>query len=203
MVTRADSQTPADPQGLHAIVLAAGAGTRMGGEKLRRPWRRRPLLEWSLATALAAPAERVWAVAGADAELEALAPADARLSWVTAEGWASGLSASLKAGVAALPDSAKAAIVFLGDMPRVPAEIAAALIAAWRAGGAAAVAPAFQGRRGHPVLLDRSLFPAIAALEGGRGAGALLADLGDRLVLVPASDDGVLFDVDTPDLLDA
>lgn len=202
MVTCPDSQaTSPDGAGVHALVLAAGAGTRMGGGKLRREWRGRPLLCWALDAAMAAPVERVWLVTGADDGLHRLAPADDRLTLVAAAGWAEGLSASLKAGVAALPASARAALVFLGDMPRIPPPLAGSLIQAWRA-GAKAAAPVWAGRRGHPVLLDGSLFPAVAGLGGDRGAGALLATLGARLALVDAPDDGVLFDVDTPALLE-
>ena len=174
----------------------------MGGDKLRRLWRGRPLLAWVVEAALAAPVERVWLVLGCDADLAALIPADPRLEVVTAEDWASGLSASLRAGIAALPSGAGAALVLLADMPRIPAETAAALIGAWRE-GAPAAAPVWNGARGHPVLLGANLFPAVAALQGDRGAGSLLAALGDRVARVAAADDGVVFDVDTPDLLEA
>lgn len=208
MVTRPDSQE-ADSQhagdagaGVHAIVLAAGAGTRMGGEKLRRLWRGRPLLTWSLEAALCAPVERVWLITGADPGLGDLAPPDPRLRVVRADDWKTGLSASIRAGVAALPGSARGALVFLGDMPRIPPSVAGSLVQAWR-GGAAAAAPKWAAERGHPVLLDRSLFAVLASLSGDRGAGALLAGLGERLALVDAPDDGVLFDVDAPSMLDS
>ena len=64
--------------------------------------------------------------------------------------------------------------------------------------GALAVAPTFNGRRGNPVLLDRTLFPQLLALTGDAGARGVLQDLGDRLVLIESPDDGVLFDVDEP-----
>ena len=59
-----------------------------------------------------------------------------------------------------------------------------------------AAAPAFQGRRGHPVLFRRELFAALTALTGDDGARDLLADLGGAVAIVEAPDDGVLFDVD-------
>lgn len=202
MVTRPDSQAfPPGGSRVHALVLAAGAGTRMGGGKLRREWRGRPLLLWALDAALAAPVAHVWLVTGSDKSLVEIVPADERLTLVSAKGWRDGLSASLQAGIAALPDGVGAALILLGDMPRLPLGVATALIEAWRE-GASAAAPVWGGRRGHPVLLDRSLFPAVAGLTGDRGAGSLLASLGDRLALVEAPDDGVLFDVDTLALLD-
>jgi molybdenum cofactor cytidylyltransferase len=82
-------------------------------------------------------------------------------------------------------------------MPRVPLVVPTALADALHA-GAVAAAPTFAGRTGHPVAFSASLFPALLALNGDRGARAVLDLLGDRLVLVPAPDDGVLYDVDKP-----
>ncbi len=187
---------------LHALVLAAGAGTRFGGRKLLAPWRGRPLVAWALESAFAAPVEGVTLVTGADASAVGAAAREAAagrpLAMERAEDWARGLSGSLRAGLARVPSEAAGAFVFLGDMPRIPAEVAPCLAAAWFARRAAAAAPVWEGRRGHPVLLGRELFAEAMALEGDRGAGALLAYMGARLALVEADDGGVLFDVDTP-----
>jgi molybdenum cofactor cytidylyltransferase len=80
-------------------------------------------------------------------------------------------------------------------MPRVPAAVLPSLADALAA-GAPAAAPTYQGRRGNPVLLGRELFPDLLALTGDAGARTVLQRLGERLVLVEAPDDGVLFDVD-------
>ncbi|CAN5187437.1 hypothetical protein BH09PSE2_BH09PSE2_17280 [soil metagenome] len=200
MVTR----QPASASKVAALVLAGGAGTRMGGGKLRRLWRGRPLVTWALEAALASPTEAVWLVTGADEALADLAPAEAgaRLQTIHAGDWAHGLSATLRAGIAALPKDVGAVLIFLGDMPSIPMGGAEALVAAWR-DGAVAAAPEFGGVRGHPALLDRSLFGEAMQATGDRGAGPLLAELGERLVLIPTLDDGVLFDVDTPQALEA
>jgi molybdenum cofactor cytidylyltransferase len=189
---------------LEAIVLAAGFGARFGGEKLTRAWRDGVLLDGALAAAFAAPARSVTVVTGADPAVEATARAFAegageagRLRLAPAADFAEGMAASLRAGIAALPADTAGAFVFLGDMPRVPPRVLPDLAAALAA-GAAAAAPTFEGQRGHPVLFGRSQFPALAALTGDAGARGVLQHLGDALVLVPAPDDGVLFDVDRP-----
>ncbi|RYF98456.1 MAG: nucleotidyltransferase family protein, partial [Caulobacteraceae bacterium] len=84
--------------------------------------------------------------------------------------------------------------IFLGDMPRIPVEVLQPLADALAAGSVAAQ-PVHEGRRGHPALIGRSLFPQVAALTGDAGAGALLKSLGDRVAQVDASE-GVLFDID-------
>jgi len=187
---------------LEAIILAAGAGSRFGGGKLLAPWRGGVLLDGALAAAFAAPVRGVTVVWGADPAVAEAAEAFAerggnreRLRLVHAVRHAEGLSASLAAGVAALPDDGEGVYVFLGDMPRIPTGLAAPMAAAL-AHGALAVAPAFQGRRGHPVLFARSLWPRLLALSGDRGAGELLRELGEAVALIPAADHGVLYDVD-------
>jgi molybdenum cofactor cytidylyltransferase len=184
---------------LEAVILAAGSGTRFGGGKLTAAWDAGVLLEGALAAAFAAPVRSVTVVIGADAQAVAAAARDfdPRTLVVHAADHAEGMAASLRAGIASLPGDADGAFIFLGDMPRVPTGVlgrmAQALI-----DGALAAAPVFQGRRGNPVLLDRTLFPQLLELTGDAGARGVLQELGDRLALVESPDDGVLFDVDTP-----
>jgi molybdenum cofactor cytidylyltransferase len=183
--------------GLEAIVLAAGSGSRFGGRKLLAPWGQGVLLDAALAAAFAAPARSVTVVTGSDAEAVAAAARafDPRVRIVHAADHAEGMGASLRAGIASLPADAGGALVFLGDMPRVPLRVLAPLAEALAA-GAPAAAPIFQGRRGNPVLLGRELFPDLLKLTGDAGARSVLQGLGERLALVEAPDDGVLFDVD-------
>jgi len=184
---------------LEAVVLAAGSGTRFGGGKLLAAWGPGVLLQGALAAAFAAPARSVTVVIGADAPAvaEAARQFDPRALIVHAADHAEGMAASLRAGVASLPDDADGVFVFLGDMPRVPTAVLQAMANALLA-GALAAAPVFQGRRGNPVLLDRILFPQLLALTGDAGARGVLQGLGERLALVESPDDGVLYDVDEP-----
>jgi len=190
---------------LEAIVLAAGASSRFSGGKLLAPWGNGVLLDGALAAAFAAPVRFVNVIWGGDARVPvaagsfaALLGATQRLRVVRAERHADGIAASLKAGVASLNSDCAGSFVFLGDMPRIPQTIGAVLADALTQ-GATAAAPSFGGQRGHPVLFSASLFPALLALAGDRGAASVLAGLGEALALVPAPDNGVLFDVDRPE----
>ncbi|HEY3694359.1 nucleotidyltransferase family protein [Phenylobacterium sp.] len=195
-------------QRLEALVLAAGLGRRFGGGKLTAPWNGGVLLDGALAAAFAAPARSVTLVTGADADRVAAAArawADRagqpdRLAVAHAPAFAEGLGASLRTGAAVLPADAAGVFIFLGDMPRVPTAVLQSLADAVLA-GAPAAAPQFAGRRGNPVLLGAALIPALDALTGDQGAREILRRLGDRLALVEAPDDGVLFDVDLPEHL--
>jgi len=183
--------------GIHAIVLAAGFGSRFGGGKLMAPWRGGVLLDGALDAAFAAPVAGVHVVVGADRAAAAHALARGAVI-VEARDHALGLSASLKAGIAGLPPDAAGALVFLGDMPLTPHAVLAPLVDAILAGAPAAV-PVFEDRIGNPAALSSSLFPKVLALEGDRGARALLEGLGEALVRVGAPDAGVLYDVDRPE----
>ncbi len=188
----------APTQALEAVVLAAGAGARFGGGKLLSPWEGGLLIDGALRAAFAAPVRSVTVVIGADPRAAGAALAfDPGVRVVEAADHAEGMAASLRAGLASLPEDCAGAFVFLGDMPRVPASVLEPLAAALAA-GAAAAAPVWEERRGHPVLLGRELFGAAMGLRGDVGARAVLDRLGPRLALVAAPDDGVLLDVDRP-----
>jgi molybdenum cofactor cytidylyltransferase len=197
------SEAPTEAGAYHAVVLAAGAGTRFGGGKLRANWRGKPLIRWAVEAACASPAVSVAVVTGADPEVGAAARCDcgSPLVVIGAMDWSQGLSASLRAGFSSAHIGAKGVFVFLGDMPRVPHDMAQRLCAALT-GGAKAAAPVCGGRRGHPVLVGRELAVEVATLGGDAGLGAVLDGLGPALALVETDDDGVLFDVDTPDQLE-
>jgi molybdenum cofactor cytidylyltransferase len=113
-----------------------------------------------------------------------------------------GMSTAIRAGITALPANTDAAIVALADQPLVDAHVVAQLVARWREGGARAVQPRYDDGRGHPVLFDASLFPALCALEGDVGARAVLDSAGDALELLSVAGARPV-DVDTPDALRA
>ena len=191
--------------GFEAIVLAAGAGTRFGGGKLLAPYGDGVLLEGALRAAFAAPVRGVTVVTGSDpSRVGAAVMAYARqagcyerLRIVHAVDHAEGMGTSLRNGAAALPADTEAVFVFLGDMPRIPVSMLEPLARAVR-DGAPAAAATFHGKRGHPAVIGAALIPQLLTLKGDAGARAVLQGLGDRLVLIEAPDDGVLFDIDKP-----
>ena len=184
-----------------AIVLAAGRGTRFGDEpKLLAEFDGKALVRHAVETALGADLPTMVVLGHRGADIRA-ALADLPVTYVSNDAYADGLSTSLKAGFAALPLGAEAAIVLLGDMPMLDRELLRQLIATWvQAGQPSAVIPVAEGRRGNPVLLSRRLAPDIATLTGDSGAGPLLRSVAD-VVEMPVETPGVLIDIDTPDAL--
>lgn len=174
---------------LAAIVLAAGTATRFGSDKLSVPFMGRPLVQHAIQAARAAPVARVIVVAAPALDIGAWdesPPVDiVRIR-------SSALSDSLKAGVAAAGD-AEGVFIFLGDMPLIPHEVAGRLAGILKKHFAAV--PRHDGQPGHPVLLSRCAFGAIARLEGDHGAGKLLRQRSD-VVFEECADPDVLLDVD-------
>ncbi|GJD88234.1 MULTISPECIES: nucleotidyltransferase family protein [Methylobacterium] len=197
---------PAFPPGIGIVLLAAGRGTRFGPEpKLLAALGGRPLVRH--AAEAACEAACAWGLGPVVAVLGAHAPAvRAALSgldirFVENPAYADGLSTSLRAGLAALPEACPGAVVMLGDMPRVAPALLRRLAEAFD-GRAAAIVPVWQGRRGNPVLLNhRRLAPELDGLAGDRGAGPLLAGRPD--VVEIAGEAGSGLDIDTPEALAA
>ncbi len=183
-----------------AIVLAAGASTRMAPHHklLIEDRAGRPMIERTVANVLASGARPIIVVTGArDAEIRA-ALAGKPVTFVHAADHAEGLSASLRAGLRALPPRTRAAVVVLGDMPLVPGRVIDRLIAAYApVEGRSIIVPTYKGRAGNPILWDAALFPEIVSLTGDQGARKLLARHAERVAEVDVADEGILRDFDT------
>jgi molybdenum cofactor cytidylyltransferase len=188
-----------------ALVLAAGQSRRMGGpNKLLAEIGGKPLVRRVTEQALASRAKPVIVVTGHQREKVEAALAGLPVTFAHNPDFAEGLSTSLKAGIAALPQETDAAVVCLGDMPQVDAALIDRLSDAFDAErGALIVVPTFEGKRGNPVVWARRFFPELAALHGDVGARHLIGAHADALVEVPAENRGVFLDVDTPDALAA
>jgi molybdenum cofactor cytidylyltransferase len=175
----------------------------MGGpNKLLAEIARRPLVRIVAEEALASRADPVIVVAGHQrAEVEK-ALAGLRVHIVHNPDFAEGLGTSLRAGIAAVPADSDAAIVCLGDMPRVDATLMNRLIAAFDPDrGALVVVPTFEGKRGNPVLWSRRFFPDLMAIEGDVGARRLIGRYSEAVAEVTVEGKAALIDVDTPEAL--
>jgi molybdenum cofactor cytidylyltransferase len=192
------------------VILAAGAGSRFGGGKIRATLEGRPLLAHVLAAVRDAGVHRVVVVLGRDAGEVVSAVRDAEpaslgrvLVAVNPEP-ERGLATSLARGFgpATAAPAPAGVLVVLGDQPRVRADVLRALCDAVVPAGALAVVPRYDADAApNPVLLLPAGWPLVARLTGDRGLGALLAADPARVVRVPVR--GANPDVDTPgDLAD-
>lgn len=187
---------------VHAILLAAGRSSRMGGpNKLLAMFDGVPLVRHAAERALAGKIASLTVVTGHQGERVRSALDGLPVRFVDNPAYASGLAGSLKTGIAALPSTAGGALVLLGDMPEVESRDIDRLIAAFESSGNAAIVRAtHDGKRGNPVILPRSVFDYVATIEGDTGARhiveARIAEVLDVEIGRSAS-----IDVDTPDAM--
>jgi molybdenum cofactor cytidylyltransferase len=188
---------------ISAVVLAAGASSRMGQAKAALPFGQtgETVVSRVVRTLLEGGAPNVVVVAGAhiDAVRGAMPVNESRARVIEHPGWQSGQLSSLLAGLDAIDDPLlEAALVTLVDVPLVRSSTVAEVIAAWRRTRAPIVRPADGDRHGHPVMFDRSIFEDLRAADPNIGAKAVFALHRDRIVNVPVEDAGAFEDIDTP-----
>ncbi|MGH7101176.1 MAG: nucleotidyltransferase family protein, partial [Acetobacteraceae bacterium] len=186
------------------IVLAAGRSRRMAPDNklLIIGPSGKPIITRVVDNVLSSQARPILVVTGhqADEVEQALGGRPVRI--VHAPDYAEGLSASLKAGIAAVPPECPGAIICLGDMPLVTGRMIDRLLAAFDPDeGRAIVLPNFRGKQGNPMLWDRRFFPEIAAITGDIGARHLISRHLEQVAEVEMADEAVLRDIDTPEAL--
>ncbi|PTT64193.1 nicotine blue oxidoreductase [Arthrobacter sp. HMWF013] len=193
------------------VVLAAGAGTRLGmGPKALLPYRGRPLVESVAAALLDGGCSEVVVVLGAGAQdVASLARLD-RYRTVVNEDWPSGMGSSVLLGNATA-DPTNHLMIALVDQPGVTSRTVGRLLAAHRPGRITAAA--YSGRvadgsaggtvpRGHPLLIDVGLRPAVAAtVTGDAGARGFLRSHPELVDDVDCGDESTGEDIDTPEQL--
>ena len=188
---------------IRAIVLAAGASSRMGQAKAALPLGTTgdTVVSRVVATLLAAGLPSVAVVAGAhiDAVRAAMPRFEPRACVIEHPGWAQGPLSSLLAGLAAVDDpQLEAILVTLVDVPLVRPDSVAAIVHAWRQTRAPIVRPVDGDRHGHPVVFDRAVFDDLRCADPAVGAKAVFAAHASRRLDVSISDDGAFVDIDTP-----
>ena len=178
-------------------MLAAGLARRMGQAKLLLPVGGHPIVRHAVEGVRAAGLDPVLVVTGpAPAPIEAaLAGLGARI--VVNPTPEAGQAGSVRAGIAALPETVDTVLIALGDQPALAPTIIPALLAAHRASGRPIVAPRYQDGPGNPVLFDRVIFAELLALQGDQGARPVIARDPGRVEWV-ALDLPMPQDVDTP-----
>lgn len=181
------------------VILGAGASRRMGGDdKLLREIDGLPLLARVAGRAVATGAA-VFVALPRDDTTRRAALADLDVTVVDVAAPDLGMSASLKAGVAALPATATGVLLVLGDMPDVDSDDLSLLLAAFeRAPDHIHRAATATGKAGHPVALPREMFPEIMQLEGDAGARSVLQRHAARICTLPLPGDRAITDLDTP-----
>ncbi|MBQ0863998.1 nucleotidyltransferase family protein [Streptomyces sp. A73] len=187
------------------LLLAAGGGRRLGGRpKALLRHGGRPLVEHAarvLREGGCGPVYVVLGAAGEQVRRTALLPG---CVLVDNPDWSEGMGSSLRAGLQALSGAqaargVEAAVVCLVDQPGIGAEAVARVRTAYRSLGSLASA-AYDGRRGHPVLLGAAHWEGVVrSARADAGARDYLRERQDELALIECADIADPADIDTPD----
>ncbi len=196
-----------------AIILAAGSSSRMGGgrHKLMLPLDGRPVLARVIDATLSSQARPIVVVLGhQSAQVRSQIEHYSTYSDITLienAQYQEGMSSSLRLGIQTLLandyknkqfyNNVDSALILLGDQPLITSRIIDELIKAYRTGGKRTVRPLYKGKRGNPVLFDKSLFQELIEVTGDEGGRTVLNRHRDDVELVEIGDAQANFDVDT------
>ena len=184
-----------------ALVLAAGKSTRMGQTKALLPLGGETFVSRIVRTFRAAGVEDVVFVLGHDAERvsDALSRLNPPPRIVLNPDYQSGQLSSILAGLRAVDrPGVSAMLLTLVDVPLVSPETVRAVLFRYRTNGAAVVRPISGTRHGHPVLIDRQLFPQLRAADPATGAKPIVRAHASTAGDVEVNDEGAYTDIDTP-----
>lgn len=181
-----------------AVVLAAGEARRMGQPKQLLPWGQNTVLGQTLDNVKNSLVHEVCLVSGHEAaKIEAVGAA-AGVRTLHNPHYASGeMVSSLKTAVSQLPASISAVLVMLADQPMVETATLNQLLAAYWQGKGEIIAPVYEGKRGNPVIIGRSLFAQLLALPPGSAPRDLMQK--HPPYLLPVATGTILQDLDTPE----
>ena len=182
-----------------AIILAAGASTRMKKQKLLLPFKGKTIIETVVENASRTVNSNIVVVLGSHHEQIKGKLENFDIKICVNENYQDGMLSSVICGFRALPDEAKAALIFLGDQPQIPSLVSNMVVEAWKQEGKGIVIPTIKRRRGHPVLIETRYKPEIEKLDPEKGLRTLSEkyknDVYEMKCLIPE----ILRDIDTPE----
>ncbi len=167
--------TDSDRSAVAGVVLAAGSSRRLGSPKQLLEFGSKSLLQHVVDAAEASHLGDITIVLGHEYERIQADLTVSRARIVVNLDYAAGQSTSLRRGIESLGPEATGAVVMLADQPTLSTFVIDALIAAFEEEGGAVVQPIYAGEIGHPVLLNRTLFPEVLSVTGDHGARDVVA----------------------------
>ena len=180
-----------------AVILAAGTSSRMGESKQLLRLGEATVLDQVVKNVRGSRVDEIVIVLGHQAETIKQSIATESLEVVVNESYRQGMGTSLRVGLSALPSEVGAALIVLGDQPFVRSATLDQILDHYQQTSAQIVIPTYKGFRGNPVLLDRSVFSEVMALQGDIGCRAIFGNHSEGIVKVPVEDVGILFDLDS------
>jgi len=185
-----------------AVVLSAGESSRMGRPKALLPIDGQTFIERIVAVLKQSGIERIIVVLGFNAEemrreIEHL-PVEILINPAYQQGQLSSLQVALRRLNS--EEDCDAILVHLVDHPYLSAAVVNRMIDRYRESKNCIVIPKYRGKRGHPVLFDRTLFSELLSAPLDQGAKAVVNAHPDQTLEIDTEEVGVTLDIDTPEL---
>lgn len=180
-----------------AIVLAAGESKRMGSPKMLLAYNGTTVLGKVIENVLAAGITEPLVISGAERDDIIKAAMKYPVKHCYNDKYRSGMLSSVQCGLTSLADECRAVLVMPGDQPMIGESEINKVIKAWRRSGRGIVMPSFNGKRGHPLLVDMKYRPEILALPEEEGLRRLAERHPDDVLEAETDDPSVLRDIDT------
>lgn len=183
-----------------AVILAAGMSRRMGQPKLILPWGQGTVITQIVSVLVAAGVTKIIVVTGAYKDLleKVLQGYPVELVW-NARYAEDQMLLSLQTGLSRAPSEAQAAFVVIGDQPQIQKEVFLKLMSAYSQNRPGLVVPSYQMRRGHPWLVDRSLWPDLLNQTAETRLRDWLNQNSARIRYIEVDSESILRDLDTPE----
>ncbi|MBS0251688.1 MAG: nucleotidyltransferase family protein [Proteobacteria bacterium] len=183
---------------ISAVILAAGNSSRFeDGHKLLAEFDGIPIVRRVCQILAATDVEEIVLVTS-QADGVAKAAGSGRWRVIENPDARDGLSTSLRTGLKTISQDADGLLVALADMPAISTALVNALASTFQYDKAAITFPvASDGRRGHPIIWPKSLFPELMTVSGDSGGKAILAAHRDLWRPIPCDDEGAFADIDT------
>jgi len=186
---------------LAAVILSGGASRRMGSPKALLPYQGQSFLEHFLEITVHEKIGARRVVLGADAEPIAAAVKLRPDEIVRNEDWEQGQLTSIHAALRSLPPGTDGMLLCLIDHPLISASLVDSLIAAFYSAKALIVVPAYEGRRGHPVIFSAALYAELLAAPLDKGARAVVWAHSNEIAEVQTDEQGCLLNLNDVDAL--
>jgi len=181
-----------------AILLAAGQSQRMGAFKPLLPFGKTTVIRSCIQNLRQAGVDDIVAVLGHRAEELQENLGDLRLHFALNHDATSEMGVSIACGVRELPLDARAVLIALTDQPAVPPDVIRAIVTE-RKSGERLVIPEFQGRGGHPVLVDLDFREDLLDLDSTGGLRSFLKGHQKQVRRLPVNSPFIARDMDTWD----
>ncbi|MFZ2096154.1 MAG: nucleotidyltransferase family protein [Anaerolineales bacterium] len=184
---------------ISAVVLAAGQSKRMGQQKMLLPWGNSTVIGKVVATLLDGGVSDILIVVGAlqerlEEELDGY-----QVNYVMNRNYLNGeMLTSVQVGIRGLGIETEAALLVLGDQPQIESRVIEAIIKFYQSTQHQIIVPSYEMKRGHPILIGRSLWNKLLELNAPNTLRDFLNSYHDMIDYLIVETPSVLQDLDTP-----